>query len=170
VGKIAETEAKRARYQEMAAENVIAFEELRARLVELEESRKTAERELASLRTHEEYVFGLERDRDALLDSPEVVAPERLDALTLKQRHHFYKILKVTVLVYADGRVEVIWAGALAAEAVCKMATLSPGCCRPEALWRGSSRSHDRGGRSHAWATRLSHPRAAGFHRKVVSM
>src|SRR5215204_15792 len=66
--RLVETETKRARYQEMAAENLITFEELRTRLVELDETRKTAERELASLRSHEEYVLGLERDRDALLD------------------------------------------------------------------------------------------------------
>jgi site-specific DNA recombinase len=68
--KLAETETKRARYQEMAAENLITFEALRTRLVELEETRKTAERELASLRSHEEYVLGLERDRGMLCSTP----------------------------------------------------------------------------------------------------
>jgi site-specific DNA recombinase len=123
--KLAQTETKRARYQEMAAENLITFEELRTRLVELEETRKTAERELASLRSHEEYVLGLERDRDALLDSLEAVAPERLDSLTPEQRHRFYKTLRLTVFVQPDGLLEVSWAGDPEGTAICEMATLS---------------------------------------------
>ena len=123
--KLAETETKRARYQEMAAENLITFEELRTRLVELDETRKTAERELASLRSHEEYVLGLERDRDALLDSLEAVAPERLDSLTPEQRHGFYKTLRLTVSVQPDGLLEVSWAGDPEGTAICEIATLS---------------------------------------------
>jgi predicted nucleic acid-binding Zn-ribbon protein len=62
-------DGKRARYQEMAAEDLISFEELRAKLAELEETRKTAEHELAALKGHEEHVRGLERDRDAVVGS-----------------------------------------------------------------------------------------------------
>jgi hypothetical protein len=113
----------------MAAENLITFEELRTRLVELDETRKTAEQELAALRSHDEYVLSLERDRDTLLDSMEVVAPERLDALTPEERHHFYKMLRTTVAVNADGTLEISWAGAPEGEVVCKTATIS----RPEA-------------------------------------
>ena len=123
--KLAETETKRARYQEMAAENLITFEELRARLAELEETRKTAERELATLRAHEEYVLSLERDRDAMLDSLETVAPEVLDSLTPEQRHHWYKMLRTTAAVNADGTLEVCWVGASGGKVVCETATLS---------------------------------------------
>jgi site-specific DNA recombinase len=123
--KLAETETKRGRYQEMAAENLITFEELRTRLVELEETRKTAERELAALRAHEDYVLSLERDRDAMLESLEAVAPEVLDSLTPEQRHHWYKMLKTTASVNADGTLEVSWVGAPGGELVCETATLS---------------------------------------------
>src|SRR5215207_1222148 len=123
--RLVETETKRARYQEMAAENLISFEELKTRLVELEETRKMAERELASLRSHEEYMLGLERDRDALLDSLEAVAHERLDSLTPEQRHRFYKTLRLTVFVQPDGLLEVSWAGDPEGTAICEMATLS---------------------------------------------
>jgi hypothetical protein len=75
-------EHKRTKYQEMAAEDLITFEELRTRLSELDEARKTAEGELATLRGREEHVRNLERYRDALLDSLEAEAPEALDALT----------------------------------------------------------------------------------------
>ncbi len=93
--------------------------------MEFEETRKTAERELAALRGHKEYVLSLKRDRDALLDSLEAAAPERLDALTPEQRHHFYKMLRTTVFVRPDGALEVSWAGDPEGTAVCGMATLS---------------------------------------------
>jgi hypothetical protein len=45
--------------------------------VELEEMHKTAERELAAVRGHEEHVRGPERDRDGLLDYLVEVEPRR---------------------------------------------------------------------------------------------
>jgi hypothetical protein len=123
--KLAEVEGKRARYQEMAAENLVTFEELRARLAELDERRETAERELAAIRGHEEYILALERERDALLDSLEAEAPEALDSLEPDQRHHWYRLLRLEAVVDEDGNVEVSWAGAPGGESVCQNATLS---------------------------------------------
>jgi site-specific DNA recombinase len=107
---LSEAEGKRTRYQEMAASDLITFDELRSRLVELDEARKTAERELEGLRSREEYVKGLERDRDALLDSLVAEAPERLDALTPEERQQFYKILRLKVVANQDGPLEASWA------------------------------------------------------------
>jgi hypothetical protein len=78
--KLAEVDRKRARYQEMAAGDLITLDELRARLPELEETRENAERELATVRGQEERVRDMERDRDALIDSLETMAPEVLDS------------------------------------------------------------------------------------------
>ena len=72
----------------------------------------------------------LEADRDALLDSLEAQAPERLDSLTPEQRHQWYKTLRLRADVHADGMVEVSWAGAAEGEAVCETATLSPPAAR----------------------------------------
>src|SRR5215210_4587241 len=83
-----------------------------------------AEHELKVLRTHEEYVAELEAGRNALLDSLEAQAPEALDYLTPEERHQWYKLLKLRADVYADGRVEISWAGAESSEAVCETATL----------------------------------------------
>ncbi|MGH3146360.1 MAG: zinc ribbon domain-containing protein [Rubrobacter sp.] len=47
--EISEAGRKRARYQEMAAEGLIDFDELRMRLSTLEDTRKTAEEELHAL-------------------------------------------------------------------------------------------------------------------------
>jgi hypothetical protein len=123
--KLAEVERKRSKYQEAFAADAVTLPELKAYLAALEETRKTAEHELDLLRSHEEYVAELEADRDALLDSLEAQAPERLDSLTPQERHQFYKLLKLRADVFADGRVEVSWAGAEGGEAVCQTATLS---------------------------------------------
>ena len=47
--KLAEADRKRARYQEMAAEELITLDELRGKLIDLEDVRATAERELEDL-------------------------------------------------------------------------------------------------------------------------
>ena len=105
--KLAEADRRRSRYREMAAGDLITFDELRARLAELEETRKTAERELATLRGHEEHILVLERDRDVLLDSLEAEAPEALDSLSPAERHQWYKLLRLQAAIRKDGAVEV---------------------------------------------------------------
>lgn len=53
----------------MAAEGLITFNELRAKLADLQKMRETAERELEALRNQEEHLEELEKDRHALLGS-----------------------------------------------------------------------------------------------------
>jgi site-specific DNA recombinase len=104
--KLAEVDRKRARYQEMAADDLITFNELRARLAELDDARKTAECELDALRQREEHLNGLKQDRDALLDSLEGVAPDALDALTSEERRRVYQMLRLKIAVHPDGSLE----------------------------------------------------------------
>jgi site-specific DNA recombinase len=101
--KLAELRSKRERYQEMAADDLLTFDELRARLAALDAARKTAERELAALRDREERLRGLERDRDALLASYARRAPDALAALAPEERHQVYKMLKLGVVASPDG-------------------------------------------------------------------
>jgi chromosome segregation ATPase len=126
VEKLAEVERKRAKYQEAFAADAVTLPELKAYLAQLDETRKTVEHELEVLRGHEEYVRELEAGRDALLDSLEAQAPEALDSLTSEERDQWYKVLKLGADVFADGRVEISWAGAESGEAVRETATLSP--------------------------------------------
>ncbi len=49
IEKLTEVSRMRGSYQEMAAKGLITFEELEEKLLGLEETRKTAERELQSL-------------------------------------------------------------------------------------------------------------------------
>ena len=85
-------------------------DELRTKLAALEETRETAQRELEALSRRQEEIEEIERDRDALLDSLEAVAPNRLEALAPEQRHHVYKMLRLKVVTYPDGTLEARWA------------------------------------------------------------
>jgi site-specific DNA recombinase len=123
--KLVEVDRKRAKYQEAFAADAMTLTELKAYLAQLDETRKTAEHELEMIRGHEEYVRTLEADRDALLDSLEAQAPEALDKLTPEQRHQWYKLLKLRAGVFADGNVEVSWAGSASRRVVCETETLS---------------------------------------------
>ena len=75
--KLAEVDRKRSGFQDMAAEGLITFEELRAKLASLEETRETVKTELEVLRSGAERAAELERDKDALLDRLAAKAPER---------------------------------------------------------------------------------------------
>jgi hypothetical protein len=107
LGKLAGAERKRARYQEMAADDLITFDELKVRLAELDNTRSTAERELEALRNHEKRIAELEADRDALLDSLVGTAPDALNLLAPEERHHVYKMLKLRVTVVSYETLEI---------------------------------------------------------------
>jgi DNA repair exonuclease SbcCD ATPase subunit len=105
--EISEAGRKRARYQEMAAEGLIEFEELRAQLAALEDTRKTAERELRTLEAHTEHLAQLERDRDSLLDNYADLLPEAIDALGSEERHRVYRMIGMEAHLAPDGSLEV---------------------------------------------------------------
>jgi site-specific DNA recombinase len=114
--KLSEVERQRSRAQDMAIEGLLCYDELGAKLAVLDETRKTAERELEALRSHQERIEELERDKDALLESYAGLAPEILAGLTPEECHQVYKMLRVRAVVHVDGVLEV--SGALAG-AIC---------------------------------------------------
>jgi hypothetical protein len=105
--KLSEVDSKRSRFQDMAAEGLITFEELGAKLNELEETRTTARRELESLGRRKQHLVELERDKDAVLEYYERMAPDALDSLTPEQRNHFYRALRLRVAMKPDGGMEI---------------------------------------------------------------
>jgi site-specific DNA recombinase len=105
--KISEVNRKRSGFQDMAADGLITFDELRAKLAALEETRETAERELAALKGRKERMEALERDKDVVLEHYAALAPEALDHLTPEERHHLYKMLRLKAFVYPEGTLEV---------------------------------------------------------------
>lgn len=90
-------------YQEVAAEGLITFEELRAKLAGLDESREAARRELAALQTQKERLEELERDRGALLESYAAMVPEALQDLTGEERRTLYRMLQLQVVATPEG-------------------------------------------------------------------
>jgi site-specific DNA recombinase len=126
--KLAEAGRQRSRAQDMAIEGLLDYDELRAKLVALDDTRKTAERELEVLQDYQERIEALERDKDALLESYTGTAPEALSNLTPEERHQVYKMLRVRAVVHMDGTLEV--SGALAgAIGVSKLETASASHC-----------------------------------------
>jgi site-specific DNA recombinase len=105
--KIAGAVEKRSRLQDMAAEGLITFDELGAKLETLEKERERARRELNALENHRALLQELEQDKDTLLDHYAGLLPEVLDDLASEERHHVYKMLKLRVNMHPDRMLEV---------------------------------------------------------------
>jgi len=87
-------------------------EELGEALAELEVTRQAADKELRAVSSRQEILQQVECDKEALMHSYAAMTPDALDALDSEERHHIYKLLKLKVLVSADGSLQII--GALA--------------------------------------------------------
>jgi DNA repair exonuclease SbcCD ATPase subunit len=107
LGEISKATRKRARYQEMATEGLIDFEELRTRLAALEDTREAAEQELRALQRRTGHLAQLERDRDSLLESYADLVPEAIDALEPEERRRVYKMIGLEVHLASVGSFEV---------------------------------------------------------------
>jgi hypothetical protein len=117
--RLADVERKRSSFQDMAAEGLINFDELRTKLAALEETGQTAWRELAVLKGRTERLRALERDQEALLQNHAEMMPEALGALEPEERHRVYNMLRLRTVAFPDGTLEV--SGALREELlVCK--------------------------------------------------
>ena len=100
-------DSKRSRYQDMAEEGHITFDELGAKLRELEGQRTTAVEELDNLQLRRARLADLERDRETLLKEYAGMVPEQLDELTGEERHQVYRMLRLQVFVFPNGDLEV---------------------------------------------------------------
>jgi len=105
--KLSEVDQERRGYLRLAAKGRLTDEELDEALAELEATRETAEKELRAIRARREVLEALERDKDALLESYARMTPAALDTLSPAERHHVYKMLRLTVEVSDDGSLDV---------------------------------------------------------------
>lgn len=136
--ELAEVERKRSGFKDMAAEKLITLDELRAKLAGLEETRRIAERGLGALRGRHEALEALERDQEAVVETYARMAPEALDCLNPEERHQFYRMLKLRVVVQPDGTTDV--SGAYNDEhEICTLETISP--CRSRRIRSGGRSS-----------------------------
>jgi hypothetical protein len=102
-----EATRERSAYQEMAAKGLMTFDELGSRLKEIEESRAVILRELKEVGRRRAGVESLEGDRDALLASYAASDPEALGRLRPEERNRIYRMLRLKVLLGADGVLSV---------------------------------------------------------------
>lgn len=109
--KLTESDRLRASYQEQAAHGYMTLDELGAKLGELEEIRRDAERELKAARSRQEDLSRLEEDKEVLLRHYEAVTPEALESLTCEERHKFYRMLRLKVLLYPEKPAELEFSG-----------------------------------------------------------
>jgi hypothetical protein len=92
--KLTELGTKQAKFQDMAAEGLITFDELREKLAQLDETRKVAEQELINLEYRKERISQLEQNKASLLKDFTDLMPDALDALTGEVRHRIYNLLR----------------------------------------------------------------------------
>ena len=104
--KIAQVDRQRVRAQDLAIEGLLNSDELREKLAHLQEQRRTAERELETLRAKTEHLGNLQLEADALLEQYAEMVPEGLDAFTPEDRHHAYKALRLKVTAHPHGEME----------------------------------------------------------------
>ena len=74
--RAAEIDRKRSAFQDMAAEGLISFEELRAKLTELAKNRRVAEEKLKAPRGRRERAWEIEWTQDTLLESYVEMVPQ----------------------------------------------------------------------------------------------
>ena len=107
LGRLDALDSKRSRYQDMAAEGHITFDELGARLRGLEAERATVEGELENLQLRRSRVEELEGDKASLMDEYAGMVTEELDELTGEERYQIYRMLRLRVRVLFDNTIEV---------------------------------------------------------------
>jgi len=121
-------ERRRGGFLELAADGLMDRDELRAKLVELEERREAIRREMDALAARKERLEKLERDKEELLEYYAAMAPKSLEGLSGEERHRVYQTLQLCVWAHSDGSLEVT--GAFGKE-ICKIEH-----ARPHGLWR----------------------------------
>jgi hypothetical protein len=130
--KIAEVDHTRGRFQDMTAEGLITFDELRAKLAGLEDARRAAQRELDALSERRALLAELECDRAQLLESYSEKASAGLDLFAPEERHQTYKKLQLLAWVHPGGDLEV--SGMLRETEDLAKTTLHPGVQGGEGL------------------------------------
>jgi uncharacterized NAD(P)/FAD-binding protein YdhS len=97
MNRIAEVDRKRSAYQDLAADELMEREELRAKLDALAREKAAAEHELDMLEERRRKIRELRLSREEILARYRNAVPEALEAADGKQRRTVYNTLGVTV-------------------------------------------------------------------------
>ena len=100
--QLANVDAKRSRYQDMAAEGLIDFDELRSKLGALGADRRTAAHELEVLSARADRFASLKLETEALIGAYADKASRGLDLYRPDDKHAACRALGVTYLTYQD--------------------------------------------------------------------
>ena len=101
--RLEECDRLRGAYQDQQAMGLMTFEELGSKLKGLDETRRLAEVEIASLQARDKRAEELEKDRDVLLKSWAGAVPEALDELTGQEKNKIYRMLRLEVTPTSEG-------------------------------------------------------------------
>jgi hypothetical protein len=93
----------RSAYQDQQAAGLMTLQELGAKLEELGNGCREAERELVALRSHQQRVEELEKDRGALLQSISETVLGTLDDLSDEDKNRLYRMLRLEVTPSEEG-------------------------------------------------------------------
>jgi septal ring factor EnvC (AmiA/AmiB activator) len=105
--RVAEVERKRAAFQDMVAEGLISFGELRAKLAGLDDVRGAAEAEVEKLRGARERLEFLEQERDYVLGELARVSNGAGEDMTPDDKAAQYRGMNLKALAYREGNVEL---------------------------------------------------------------
>ena len=105
--RISALDNKRKRYQEMAAEGLIDFADLKEHLQELEDEKSTAQGEIDSLLIRGEQLEEMRRNKNALLEGLKEVTPRQIDGLPQEDRRRIYQMVGLRATTRQDGTIEV---------------------------------------------------------------
>ena len=101
--KLSALERKRGAFQDMAAEGLITFDELRTKLVELQDGRKAAQMKLEAIERRRERIQHLEKNAEEVIRFYAEALPEDLRTLGPEDRREVYRMLRLRIEAYPDG-------------------------------------------------------------------
>ena len=105
--RLADVERRRAAFQDMAAEGLISFGELRAKLAGLDEVRGAAEAEVEKLRGARERLEFMEQERDYVLGELARVSNGAGEDMTPDDKARQYRGMGLKALADREGNVEL---------------------------------------------------------------
>jgi site-specific DNA recombinase len=105
--RLEQLERKRSSFQDMAAEGLITFDELRAKLEILQRDHAQAKAELEAASYRKEKIAALEADAESLLATYATAIPEHIQSLNAEERHRVYELLDLRAVARCDGTVEL---------------------------------------------------------------
>ena len=91
--RLEQLERKRSSFHDMAAEGLITFDELRAKLEILQRDHAQAKAELEAASYRKEKIAALEADAESLLATYATAIPEHIQSLNAEERHRVYELL-----------------------------------------------------------------------------